>query len=1117
MRSIFVLFLTVSLLALVLSCTLAQETTLAWFTDANIQDSVRVDKPKDAHPDVTGTCFKGISLTKSVGVKIGSLNGQQGMLSFWLMPEWNGDDGVNHKFLKVGDPSKNGFLIEKSPAGTLRFVMAGKNGASTKITAVRTDVSNWKAGEWHHVQVSWIANPTGSGLPLGLALWLDRQCVASVVFGGTEFMNPSAMPDSKVYIGDVSSDAYMDELIFRNTDGTTPIAYKDYFRTAPYTAIQITHAPLRVNSEKRVLEGYKKQFGVTATKVVNALTGETKTEYITNYDDGYGQWSKFDAKPYISWETNDASKAVVDANGLVTGKAVTTKPVTLTARFREFNASYPMEIISPNQPDLSILFVERTPRFSKKDTRKWPDPGQQVTSIAHYGNFGLQPANNFIIKFELIPDTNGNFVFDPDEKAITTVTRTITDSLAPGETRTESFTWNWPETDEHQIFVRVSIDPDNRVNEFCEANNERCELNKAKVFQWGMVNNMTPEQFKADYENRVINLVGSFSNYDWHNAQVDRMNVLLRETILPTTTPVGIQESIRVDDYNTRPEFDDLDEFYHGRFECMSVNDECHHLTINGAVAHEIGHTTLGLPDIYGQVMYLDNMLLKDEHGQPYAGTPVYPTVREKGNIAPYCAATTGYPDQLNWGGYTPLMDYCHMWLEEFSAGIPQYRLTMDKMDFWADCENWIPAENTLKIYDLYDNPLKNARVYIYHIVNTWQGYGQGCVPNMYFPDRPKFIGVTDSSGSFTIPTTTCEYWDDWTTDVNDGAVPVPTPFATSTSRATAHSYISGDVLLIKIVGEDGKVEFQKLSLTEVNAAFFAGSMKGDNSSAVYNIRTSLMSPSSVPAIVPPSSPAGGLKPVPKVKFKGEIYTANMDVKVGKGEKLAFDASVSIDPEGQPLHYRWGTDCGLPQSQEAVYTVDTSKLDYGNYRIGFYLIDGVRFSDWFDINLQVISLLDDARKMPDGSTVTINYKQVAAIPGGAIPAGTAYVLEHDGSSGMRVELPDLSETVIISGDYVTIVGTVQTDENGEKYISAAKVTKIGAGRTMDPVHIRISDTPSQEYLNKLVDFSGKVEKVSSDSFTVSNGGSFITVYCGSLDKPEPGKQVKVRGILSEDK
>jgi hypothetical protein len=402
--------------------------------------------------------------------------------------------------------------------------------------------------------------------------------------------------------------------------------------------------------------------------------------------------------------------------------------------------------------------------------------------------------------------------------------------------------------------------------------------------------------------------------------------------------------------------------FFDGDFWAMtSPFDDANSMTIDSAVGHEVGHCCFALPDIYGHYVHLCDVFLKDDNGKPYAGTAVYPSVGGT-DTAPWSANTSGgYPDPLLRSGYTPLMDSCKMWLDDFCAGIIQKvwgnQRRGDMWDLYGDC---IPDKNILQVLDVNDKPLANAAVYIYHITNTDYGIGQDTVPNKYYADRPKFAGTTDKHGNYTIPKTTCEAWDDWTTDKNDGAVPVSTPFALSDRKCSGPWMLAGDILLIKIVSSSG-VEFQTLSLSEVNAAQFAGNIK----SATYKIRTSLTN--NTPQVVRlPDIPAAiqktNKKPVAKVKYDGNIYTANPDdgpnlyLALPKGAKITLDASVSIDPEGQPLYYRWDTgfDYFTP-SNEASNIVDTSNLDVGNeYELGLFVIDGVRYSDYFSIRIKVI-------------------------------------------------------------------------------------------------------------------------------------------------------------------
>ncbi|HOP81506.1 MAG TPA: CARDB domain-containing protein, partial [Armatimonadota bacterium] len=353
----------------------------------------------------------------------------------------------------------------------------------------------------------------------------------------------------------------------------------------------------------------EKQFGLWAKRK------DGDWERITNFDVRYHQWSDFDAKPFISWTTSDSSVATVNNDplaprrGLVTGKAL--GDCTLTAAFRGMTAVYPIKVITWDQPDLDLMYVERFPKFSFDGTKmwprdgsfldtlpangkRWPDEGETVTSVVHYGNFGFQPAPASKIKFELVSDDNENFVLD-DADTVKFSTVIETEPLAPGETAEKDVNWTWPKKSqgEHQVFVRVTIDPDETLDEVCEANNQRCELNTGHAFMW----RYDAELFEDYYSNKRINHIGSFSLFDWSNAQVDRLSNLLHETVLPTTSSVGIKDSIRVDNYfpQTCDRWDDEPDIWTRELFCDDwygeYEPENHSpLDFDPAVDHELTH-----------------------------------------------------------------------------------------------------------------------------------------------------------------------------------------------------------------------------------------------------------------------------------------------------------------------------------------------------------------------------------------------------------------------------------------------------------------------------------------------------------------------------------------------
>lgn len=97
----------------------------------------------------------------------GNLLRTQGSIEFWIKPDWNGDDGLDYGFFEVGDEWHNRIRIQKDGANNLRFLLWD----STQEYGLAYGVSHWKAGEWHHLAVTW-QEPK-------IALFVDGNQVAS--------------------------------------------------------------------------------------------------------------------------------------------------------------------------------------------------------------------------------------------------------------------------------------------------------------------------------------------------------------------------------------------------------------------------------------------------------------------------------------------------------------------------------------------------------------------------------------------------------------------------------------------------------------------------------------------------------------------------------------------------------------------------------------------------------------------------------------------------------------------------------------------------------------------------------------------------------------------------
>jgi hypothetical protein len=591
-----------------------------------------------------------------------------------------------------------------------------------------------------------------------------------------------------------------------------------------------------------------------------------------------------------------------------------------------------LEVIAAELPDLDITYVSRLPRYPNDEPKGMPDPGEPVTSVVHLHNPGLTavPAGA-AVRWELIPETREDFVLtEADGPPARTQAAWIDEPIPPGGYAQVELDWTWPEKPH---WVRVTADPDDELAELCEANNQISELNTARPLRFGYEQDFM-ESVHAD---RKMTLVGSFSYYDYIRAQKRRMDLMLREAVLPETSPVGVRDAYRIDMmYAMAGSEEELPEearerWYDGGF---PVGRHAELMAQDSGLIHEFGHTCLALPDLYGYGVRPYNVLLEDESGERIAGSDLLPEIRP--NTLPFSAANT-VPCGV---GYVPLMDFCHLWLHPANAGKVDYFRGYRGPRFWGTQGRLIPPLGTsLLVTDIDDQPLEGAAVYVYHVTNT----GALDAWSKYIADRPKFVGHTDEFGRFEFPRETDEQWDDADTDRVDGAIQVWNPFGrVETDTAFTPNVWTVEGLLLVRVDCGDQTEFFWLSLTDFNQAFFRSRMPV----GTIGIATSLEPRTGETPIVRPEIPEA----IRETNLAPVAVVDETELTVEVGEEFTLDGSASYDPEEQPLLHRW---VGAGLSEEALFTV-TAPDSPRDMEYRFYVLDGVRASEPVTVMVHVV-------------------------------------------------------------------------------------------------------------------------------------------------------------------
>ena len=678
------------------------------------------------------------------------------------------------------------------------------------------------------------------------------------------------------------------------------------------------------------MEGKEKTF---------ALEAKFNGEFIRVTDEmrRYGNWSDFDAKPYIKWTVKDPEIAEVTKLSNVLGKKV--GKTVLTAEYRGQMASYDLTVTPIEQPDLCILYTSLLPRLSANSVKWFHDPGDTVTSIVHVANYGYKESTEgTVVTFTLYK--NSSLDFDPKAEIVYQKKAKVPALGGMGKAEFQ-FVWQWPE---EPVWMESKVEND-KNGDLDPINNIIRDRNVSRPLRFGF----QPDTMTNLYTERTINSMGNFNLFDWTASHKYRLDLLLRETKYPGICPDGITDTYRIDrmyyiykEKNEKQPYYQVEEWYDGGFPIYTYD-----LSLDGisaAVVHELGHTCLALPDVYSYPVRTVNVLVRDDNGCFYAGTPAMPdlggSIMNALGINVPCGAM-----------YSPLMDGCHMWINPSNAGKIEYMKGQRGERFWGVQGRMMPIkQNIFQFFDRNDEPLKDAAVYIYQITNT----KTASFADKYYSDWPKFAGNTNEEGSFTVGGETLDSWDCPMTDRTERRTSVWNPFgmiseesnATVDTAFTPNVWTTEGLLLIKIVASSG-VEFCNVSMAIFNEEFF----RGNKIRGTYKIRTNLINSerqSVKTKELPEACREKNLKPVAKLKG------GKTEFSVKKGQEITLDAGESSDPEGQPLEYRWhdggnwySTDLrtGPVQTYKAPDKAGETK------KIDLFVIDGIRTSDLVNITI----------------------------------------------------------------------------------------------------------------------------------------------------------------------
>ncbi len=123
-----------------------------------------------------------------------NINDTIGSVVFWIKPDWNGNDNLNHNIFDYG--TTGGMLAGKDSTNQF-FALLNKATGSGNELFVSFDVSNWEDGAWYHAAFTW--DKSAATNEEALQLYINGQLVsqnsASVPSGN---LGPIAASDFQI-------------------------------------------------------------------------------------------------------------------------------------------------------------------------------------------------------------------------------------------------------------------------------------------------------------------------------------------------------------------------------------------------------------------------------------------------------------------------------------------------------------------------------------------------------------------------------------------------------------------------------------------------------------------------------------------------------------------------------------------------------------------------------------------------------------------------------------------------------------------------------------------------------------------------------------------------------